>query len=143
MKKGFTLIEILVVVAIIAVLAAITVPNYLSARERARDAQRKSDLKQVQNALELYKDGQATLGYPAALPTPGQPFTGTDSDGGTITYLRKMPGDPIGTYPYVYNQTSNITYTLTACLENKNDRQGIPCTISCVSGGKCIQLNEP
>jgi general secretion pathway protein G len=58
MKKGFTLIELLVVIAIIGMLSALLVPNFMGARERARDAQRKSDLKQIQKALEMYRQDQ-------------------------------------------------------------------------------------
>jgi general secretion pathway protein G len=61
MKKGFTLIELLVVIAIIGMLSALLVPNFMGARERARDAQRKSDLKQIQKALEMYRQDQTSL----------------------------------------------------------------------------------
>jgi prepilin-type N-terminal cleavage/methylation domain-containing protein len=53
-QKGFTLIELLVVVAIIGILSAIVLASLTSARSRARDAQRESDIHQIQVALELY-----------------------------------------------------------------------------------------
>jgi len=53
-KKGFTLIELLVVVAIMGLLAALAVVALNTARARARDARRVSDIKQIQTALELY-----------------------------------------------------------------------------------------
>ena len=55
-QKGFTLIEILVVVLIISVLSGLVlgVVNSSGIRSKARDAQRKADLKQIQTALELY-----------------------------------------------------------------------------------------
>jgi len=53
-KKGFTLIELLVVVAIIGILATIVLSSLSSARERARDATRLSDIRTIQTALELY-----------------------------------------------------------------------------------------
>ena len=53
-NRAFTLIELLVVVAIIGILSSVVLASLNSAREKARDAQRFSDIKQIQNALELY-----------------------------------------------------------------------------------------
>ena len=53
-SKGFTLIELLVVVAIIGILATVIISSLSSARERARDAKRLSDVKTIQTALEIY-----------------------------------------------------------------------------------------
>jgi prepilin-type N-terminal cleavage/methylation domain-containing protein len=53
--KAFTLIELLIVVAIIAILAAIAVPNLLEAQVRAKASRAKSDLRSVATALELYR----------------------------------------------------------------------------------------
>ncbi len=53
--KGFTLIELLVVIAIIGVLASLGIVSFSGAQEKARDAQRKSDLVQVRKVLELVK----------------------------------------------------------------------------------------
>ena len=63
-KKGFTLIELLVVIAIIGLLSTLAVIALGSARTKARDAKRLSDLKQVQTALELYYTDKAA--YPTA-----------------------------------------------------------------------------
>jgi type II secretion system protein G len=54
LSKGFTLIELLVVIAIIGLLATLSVVAFESSRIKARDAKRKSDLKNIQKALELY-----------------------------------------------------------------------------------------
>src|SRR3972149_8165962 len=54
LKRGFTLIELLVVISIIGILATLLVANYNAARSRARDAQRKSDVRNIQTALRLY-----------------------------------------------------------------------------------------
>ncbi len=121
MKKGFTLIELLVVIAIIGGLSALLLPNYMGARERARDAQRKNDLKQIQKALEMYKQDQTPAAYPTGLPPVGSQWVN-----GTTVYMNKFPSDPNRTpnnYYYTYNN-SNLTYTLCACLENKADADG-------------------
>jgi len=64
MKRGFSLIELLVVIAIMAMLLAVALPNYLGARERARDAKRKQDMQQMKYALQLYFNDFKK--YPAA-----------------------------------------------------------------------------
>jgi len=62
-KKGFTLIELLVVIAIIAILSAIGLVALNGAREKARDAQRRSDIAQIRTALSLYYDDHGST-YP-------------------------------------------------------------------------------
>jgi len=56
-RKGFTLIELLVVIAIIGLLASIVLVSLNSARAKARDAKRVSELRQIQAALEMYYSG--------------------------------------------------------------------------------------
>ena len=53
-KKGFSLVELLVSISIIALLMAFLVPNLLGARERSRDAKKKEELSQLKNALRMY-----------------------------------------------------------------------------------------
>lgn len=126
---GFTLIELLIVIAILSMLSALLVPNYMSARERARDAQRKNDLKQIQKAFEMYSQDQAIPAYPELLPTPGQCWSSEPSCEGNL-YLNKFPTDPSpgGTYEYKRSATSDIEYIICACLENKADSDGEVCT---------------
>jgi type II secretion system protein G len=122
-KKGFTLIELLIVVAIIGVLATLLMANFVGVRQRARDAQRKSDLRQIQAALEIYRSDNGS--YP---PTPlPNPLTYNGS-----TYMTKIPSDPMNTGQYIYhylisNGTTCLTgYCLIACLENVSDSQKDP-----------------
>lgn len=86
-KKGFTLVELLVVIAIIGLLATIAFISLGSARSKARDAKRVSDVRQVMAALELYygtnngypDDNTAGLGYVAwsGIQTDMAGFIGT------------------------------------------------------------------
>lgn len=77
-KKGFTLVELLVVIAIIGLLATIAFISLNSARSKARDAKRISDVRQVMSSLELYyadqngypTDGSAGLSPAVAWGTP-------------------------------------------------------------------------
>lgn len=125
MKKAFTLIELLVVIAIIGSLSALFLPNFMAARERARDSQRKSDLRQIQKAFELYKQDQTDSSFPADLPTAGDCWSSVAGCTGNI-YMNKFPSDPNRTpnnYYYVLG-TDSTTYVLCACLENKADSDG-------------------
>lgn len=67
-KKGFTLIELLVVIAIIGILSSIGLVALNGAREKARDAQRVSDLAQMRTALALYYDSNNSK-YPGEIAT--------------------------------------------------------------------------
>lgn len=128
-KKGFTLIELLVVIAIIGLLSTLAVVALGSARVKARDSKRLSDLKQVQTALELYytdksayPDGSGTeLGSDAAAClNAAAGFTTTNCD---KPYMGQVPKDPKDT-KYLYTM-ANGTYTITATLEgNVNGLEG-------------------
>lgn len=113
--KGFTLVELLVVIAIIGILATIGLVALNGAREKARDAARKSDIGQVKTALLLYSDDNGSA-YPAvtygSLLTPLVP-----------TYISKLPLETkvgFAAYPnYVYTAcSSNTRYLLYATLES-------------------------
>lgn len=132
-RFGFTLIELLVVVSIIGVLATLVVANMNTARGRARDAARKSDLKNLSTALRLYFNDKGI--YPAnnasgeimgcgglgtTLCNWGDPWTV-----GTTTYMPAIPKDPISNQVYKYERGVNQdTFTLSACLENESDTTG-------------------
>jgi len=146
MKRAFTLIELLVVIAIIGSLSALFLPNFMAARERARDSQRKSDLRQIQKAFELYKQDQTPTALPVALPTSNVCWSSAVNCTGNI-YMNKFPGDPNRTpNDYYYVDNGDLTYTLCACLENKADPDGTSanCDASYVcSSGKSYVVNQP
>ncbi len=131
-KKAFTLIELLVVVSLIGILATLVLANLNSARERARDAQRKSDLRNIQTALRLYYNDKA--GYPL---TGGLPAWGSIWTVSGITYMNILPKDPLSTQSYTYTGvTGGEDYTLSTCLENKSDDKcttvdRLVCTSTC------------
>lgn len=82
-QKGFTLIELLVVIAIIGLLSTLAVVALNSARSKARDAKRVSDIKQIQTSLELYYADNSGYPYNATAPLPlgGSSATCVDSGG--------------------------------------------------------------
>jgi len=138
-KTGFTLIELLVVISIIGVLSGMAAFNFQQARKRARDVQRKSDLKQIQNALELYKNDQISAHYPD---------TGNLTDL-TPDFIKRIPVDPkeqklAGSwvdYTYTRDTSSVLKYTLVACLENEGDASRDE--VNACSVGVSYTLTEP
>lgn len=117
-KRGFTLIELLVVLAIIGTLTSFLMVNFLGAKSRARDGQRKSDLRQIQVAFEQYRADLGTY-PPAPLPACGSSLV----SGGT-SYMQKIPCDPLNKGQFLYNYTTTgSNYQLITCLENTNDQQ--------------------
>ena len=136
MKKGFTLVELLVVIAIIALLSTLSVVALNSARAKARDARRLSDIKQIRTALEMYFDSNMAYPDPTASTTLGTGtmacltsigWTTTAGCTGTI-FMQKVPTDPIpGTYSYIYNVGgSGATYTIAYNLENGGPKTATP-----------------
>lgn len=120
-SAGFTLIELLVAISIIGVLSSFLLANFVGVRQRARDGVRKSDLRQIQSALELYRSDKAS--YPASpLSACGLPLQ--DSSTPPVVYMQKIPCDPSSGAVYIYSSPSgNTTYSIVACLENGNDAQ--------------------
>ena len=134
MKKGFTLIELLVVISLIGVLATLVIANMNSARERARDAARKSDLRNIQTGLRLYYNDNG--GYTPKAELDAEWGATWSKDG--VTYMNILPKDPLSpTQDYVYTYTDSDNYILMACLENKSDDKGVAvATTICSSGYK-------
>ena len=141
--KGFTLIELLVVIAIIGILATIVLVSLNTARQKARDARRVGDIRQIALALEMYYDS-TTLGYPggSALSDCADWATMvTNIEGGG--YMTKVPTDPGGgSIAYGYDMfNSGGDYVLRAQLESPtnaalvNDVDGI---VGGAGNGGCV-----
>ncbi len=103
--SGFTLIEVMVVVVILGILAAIIVPKIMSRPEQARVVKVKQDIAAIQSALDLYKLDNGIYpttdqGLQALVSKPSTPPVPRDwkSDG----YLQELPVDPWGqAYQYL------------------------------------------
>ncbi len=119
-KKGFTLVELLVVVSIIGLLSSIVVSSLNTARAKGRDAVRMSTLHQVRTAVEAYFNDNGF--YPQCTgPNDLCTSTGYQGDINTLaikpTYMSSVPLDPTninGQYGYYYargyKQTAQYTF---------------------------------
>ena len=96
-QRGFSLIEIMVVVVILGILASIVVPKIISRPDEARVVKAKQDVLAIQSALELYKLDNGVYpstdqGLLALVEKPATPPIPHDWK----TYLKSLPKDPWG-----------------------------------------------
>lgn len=104
-QRGFTIVELLIVIVVIGILAAITIVAYNGIQGRARDSQRLSDMKTIMKALEIYKTNNGA--YPGPISTPNASAWEVSTNGTSATNflsalvsnngVSKIPVDPINT----------------------------------------------
>ncbi len=106
-NKGFTLVELMIVITVIAILATIAVVSFTRVQKQARDTKRKGDLRALATGLQAYyteKQAYPTAVQGTAVLTP--------------TYVPVIPTDPQSKASYTYtNDATNNTYGLCATLE--------------------------
>lgn len=108
---GFTIVELLIVIVVIGILAAITIVAFNGISGQAKDTERKAELSSIQKALERYRIDNG--GYPTCASTPGTnlgTYTLTAStaqyclaDDLVPKYLSAIPADPTNTGSYRYH----------------------------------------
>lgn len=114
---GFTLIELMVVITIIAILSTVGIVYYGNFLKNSRDAKRLSDLKFIQSALEDYHADN--LAYPPDLDT---------LTSGGKKYITDMPHDPKAPPDYKYELTPGGSYCLYTVLEARELISDSGCT---------------
>lgn len=119
-EKGFTLIELLVTMVILGILATFMFANVLNGLPRARDSQRKNDLKQLQTALQLYYTDNHMYPDSTNCNSSTQPCWQLLLGEDTGKYIKTMPKDPSNN-TYRYCRVSLDKYVIVANLENTND----------------------
>lgn len=145
-SAGFTLIELLVVIAIISLLSSVVMSSLNSARSKARDAQRVSDVKQFQLALGLYYDkygryidtmAAGPIGIPTDASTALAPLVAEGFIPSISTNPNSLSCGYWGNSMYVYGSsvwdlpgavcpptTNNGSYAIEFCLENPSNLFG-------------------
>ncbi|MHB8635895.1 MAG: prepilin-type N-terminal cleavage/methylation domain-containing protein [Fimbriimonadaceae bacterium] len=113
-RRAFTLVELLIVIIIIAVLAAIAIPRFVNSSERSKEAALHGDLKLVRDAIERFNNDTGT--YPAtldALVASAPPNSGLNTSGGSAPihttdwrgpYLATIPSDPVSGSQLTYSE---------------------------------------
>lgn len=132
-EGGFTLLELLIVIVIIGILALLIIPNITSAPKKARDTQRKTDMRAIQKNLEEYFVSNNVY-----------PTTTGELSLGTAPIMTNVPVDPKNSGVYVYTYTSAApydAYTLHGCLENAGDNgQYVTTDTDCTGATKAFTL---
>jgi len=138
-KKGFTLIELMIVIAIIAILAAVLVPNFMRAREASRLTACKSNLKNISTAVETYSNDWDGL-YPGG--TGGIASITKIESGSSNTsiktlqddYIQKTTKCPTAKEHYFFSQTQSVRYWIYCAAAKKANQTSVPKHVK--AGGK-------
>lgn len=126
-SKAFTLIELLIVIAVIGILVAVILPNLIGMRERAQDTKKKNDLVQIKNALRMYYNdynaypndiGDEICCFAPGVTCGGSACGSSLAVGGQI-YTKDLPT----TFDYTYQQTNGGEgFLLRVELDNASDQ---------------------
>ena len=109
-QKGFSLLELIIVVGILAVLAAMGLANYVNQLKKGRDAKRKKDLGELRVILEdYYNDNNA---YPNPIPA---------CNSNLPPWIKLMPCEPDQTNYFYETDTNGTYFKFYTILENKED----------------------
>lgn len=126
--KGFTLVEILLVIAILAIISTIGAVSYSNIRNNSEDAKRRTDIGEIRSALEQYKSVNNTYPTPNVTITMGLEFGTSGLNDANNTYMSKIPQDPdFPVKTYYYESTDGSDYILRSELNNP---EPTPCNLT-------------
>lgn len=131
--KGFSLIELLIVIAVVGIISVVAVLSLNSAYKQARDAKRMSDVRQIQSVLNLFLNDNSVypimpegviLGTTSTQVFSSQAGFSSASDAQGITYMTRVPADPKQNMHYVYVSQDGESYGIRFNLEKENESLG-------------------
>jgi len=133
-ESGFTLVELLVVMLILGILAAIAIPSFFNQRDKAGDAEAKASAKTAQTAMETFateNNGNYTGADVAALvaiePTLGGLGTNLTVSGvAANTYTVSVNSSTLNDFNIARAAGGGLTYTCTVDASNGTNRGGCP-----------------
>lgn len=127
-NDAFTLIELIIVMALMAILATAIWGNFFTSLTKGRDSRRKQDLDAVSKAVELYYNDAKAYPLPALIQWG---FAFSNENNSSVIYMQKLPQDPGYPTSESYCYISDGTYyKMYANLENTDDPKIIP-TVAC------------
>ncbi len=137
--KGFTLIELMIVIAIIAILAAILIPNFIRAREEAQYSACESNEKNIATAVSMYSTDY-NGDYPD-LGANGVSFNTLSEM--TPSYLQNFPSCPTNSAQYLYYESTSKGQGFTIDQGGSTNVHGTPIPSVNGAAGGTIDCPEP